>query len=78
MNKHVEQITRNTQKIHDFLEKGHMSDNNYVGSDMPFFMKNDNDTFTVGHHNLPEMPNGFRLLVIHNVKYILMIGQLCH
>ena len=41
MNKHVEQITRNVQKIHDFLKKGHMSDNDYVGSDMPFFMKDD-------------------------------------
>ena len=26
-----------------------MSDNDYIGSDIPFFMKNDNDTFTVGN-----------------------------
>ena len=72
MNKHVEQITRNVQKIHDFLKKGHMSDNDYVGSDMPFFMKDDNNTFTVGHHNLPEMPNDLN----HNIiKMFQIIGN---
>ncbi len=72
MNKHVEQITRNTQKILNFLEKGHMSDDNYIGSDMPFFMKNDNDTFTIGHHNLPEMPNGLNHDI---VKMFQIIGN---
>ena len=72
MNMHVEQITRNTQKIHEFLKTGHMSDNDYVGSDMPFFMKDDNNTFMIGHHNLPEMPNNLNRDI---VKMFQIIGN---
>ena len=72
MNKHVEQITRNTQKIYDFLKKGHMSDNDYIGSDIPFFMKNDNDIFTVGNYNLPKMPNNLNHDI---VKMFQIIGN---
>ena len=70
MNPNVEYKTRNVQKILNFLNKGHKSQEDYVGSDMPFFMKNESTEFQIGHHVIPELPNGLNHDVVNMYKII--------
>ena len=69
MNPNLEYKTRNAQKILDFLSTGHKSPDDYIGSDMPFFMKNENTEFKIGHHVIPELPDGLN----HNIKMMYKI-----
>ena len=64
MNLNIKHKTRNTQKILTFLNEGYKSPDNYIGSDMPYFMKNENTKFKIGHHIIPKLPNGLN----HNIN----------
>ena len=69
MNPNVAHTTRNAQKILDFLNQGYKSQEDYIGSDMPFFMKNENTKFQIGHHIIPQLPNGLN----HDVEIMYKI-----
>ena len=75
MNPNVEYKTRNVQKILNFLNKGHKSQEDYVGSDMPFFMKNESTEFQIGHHVIPELPNGLNHDVVNMYKIIGIVNN---
>jgi len=58
VNRHIAYKTRQVENVLQFIEKGKLSQMNYISSSMPFFMKNNANEFTVGHYNIPELPEG--------------------
>jgi len=58
MNQHIAYKTRQVNNVLDFLKDSNMSQENYVGTDMPFFIKGNNNNFNIGYSNIPEMPKG--------------------
>ena len=58
VNRHVAYKTRQVNNVINFLKDSRVSQPNYIGTDMPFFMKNNNKPFNIGYNDIPEMPKG--------------------
>ena len=58
VNRHVTYKTRQVNNVLDFLKDSRVSQPNYIGTDMPFFMKNNNNAFNIGYNDIPKMPEG--------------------
>ena len=58
VNRHIAYKTRQVNNVLDFLKDSRVSQPNYIGTDMPFFMKNNNKVFNIGYNDIPEMPKG--------------------
>ena len=86
VNRHVAYKTRQVNNVLDFLKDSRVSQPNYIGTDMPFFMKNNNKAFGIGYNDIPEMPEGlnrniqtmFKLIGNPLVEIYIGDWKLCH
>ena len=58
VNRHIAYKTRQVENVLQFIEEGKLSQMNYISSSMPFFMQDNTKPFTIGHFNIPELPEG--------------------
>ena len=58
VNRHVAYKTRQVKNVLEFIEEGKLSQTNYISTSMPFFMRDNANSFSVGHFNIPELPEG--------------------